>query len=56
MKQAKIIQEKQKFNSTIPRFGMYLFKKIKKIFKKLSVNTKIHGLTIFKKLLANPKT
>jgi hypothetical protein len=55
MKQAKIIHEKQEFDSTIPRLGMYLFKKIKKIFKKLSVNPKIHRLVIFKKLLANLK-
>jgi len=55
MKQAKIIHEKQEFDSTIPRFGMYLFKKIKKIFKKLSVNPKIHRHVIFKKILANLK-
>ena len=36
MKQGKIILEKQEFNSTISRFGMYLFDKIKKI----SVNPK----------------
>jgi len=31
MKQCKRIQEKQEFNSSISRFGMYLFDKNKKI-------------------------
>jgi hypothetical protein len=44
MKQGKIIQEKQELNLTIPRFGMYLFSKIKKLFKKLSATPKIQGL------------
>ena len=39
MKQGKITQEKQEFNLAIPRFGMYLFGKI----KKLSANPKIQG-------------
>jgi len=44
MKQDKKIQEKQEFNSAIPRFGMYLFNKIKKILKKLLANPKIQKL------------
>jgi len=44
MKQGKIIQQKQEFNTAIQRFGMYLFIKIKKIFKKISANPKIQRL------------
>jgi hypothetical protein len=44
MKQGKIIQQKQEFNTAIQRFGMYLFIKIYKIFKKNSANPKIQRL------------
>ena len=39
-----LIQEKQEFNSAIPRFSMYLFDKIKKILKKHSTSPKIQEL------------
>jgi hypothetical protein len=41
MKQCQIIQKQQEFNLAIPRFGIYLLGKIKKIFKKLLVNPRI---------------